>query len=334
MVGSVIVVRDRTGRIIGIGDGDRDVLGRGVAGVVADGDRHDVVVIAGGAAEIGRALEIRCFDETQVTAGIDAEEVAIGGAAGTSRKSVEEQSVTGIGIGGGDRRHRRGVLGHVQRCRCSTAVAGDERIVIVNRRNGDGDILRVDATRAVADLHLDHLHIAIHRVERIRFGREITRCVFEDGRWKLELSDGTERIYRDTESSVGDEELAGHPVRNMDCIDCHNRPTHHYNPPARLINTALKNGLVDDDLPGAKGLLVGLMEAEYATEDEALAAIDAGVRAYYGEEYPELMAARAADVEEAIATLEQDESFAVYEERTRGVREIPVVVFERRSEPD
>jgi deazaflavin-dependent oxidoreductase (nitroreductase family) len=28
----------------------------------------------------------------------------------------------------------------------------------------------------------------------------------------------------------------------------------------------------------------------------------------------------------------QDESFAVYEERTRGVREIPVVVFEPRSE--
>jgi hypothetical protein len=34
------------------------------------------------------------------------------------------------------------------------------------------------------------------------------------------------------------------------------------------------------------------------------------------------------------AIVEQDESFAVYEERTRGIREIPVVVFEPRNQSD
>ena len=89
-------------------------------------------------------------------------------------------------------------------------------------------------------------------------------------------ADGREKIFRSVEQDVADEELAGLEKRTMDCIDCHNRPSHHYNPPARLVNRALSNGLISPELPGIKGLLVDLMEAEYATAQEAQDAIAAG----------------------------------------------------------
>ncbi len=141
-----------------------------------------------------------------------------------------------------------------------------------------------------------------HMAEDVKVEYVSTDDKREDIPWvKLTRPDGTEVVYRDSESDFDEATLPDQAMRTMDCIDCHNRPTHHYNPPGRLINTALKNGVIADDLPGVKGLLMELMEAEYATEDEALAAIDTGVRAYYADNYPEVAAGREGDVAAAVA---------------------------------
>jgi len=112
--------------------------------------------------------------------------------------------------------------------------------------------------------------------------------------------DGTEKIYRSPDSDLTDAQVAGMEQRLMDCIDCHNRPTHHYNPPSRLVNRDIASGLIAPDLPGIKNLLVDLMEAEYATEAEALQAILDGVNRFYDQEHPEVAAARRGDIETAI----------------------------------
>jgi hypothetical protein len=113
--------------------------------------------------------------------------------------------------------------------------------------------------------------------------------------------DGTEKVYRSTESSLSDADIAAKEHRRMDCIDCHNRPTHHYNPPSRVVNRDIANGLIAQDLPGVKNLLVDLMQAEYQTEDEALKAIADGTHKFYAEQHPDVASARAADIEQAIA---------------------------------
>lgn len=73
-------------------------------------------------------------------------------------------------------------------------------------------------------------------------------------------------------------ELAKSEKRVMDCIDCHNRPSHQYHAPERSMNNALQAGLVDPTLPYIKSLGVNLLAGEYATEQEALAAIEKGLR--------------------------------------------------------
>jgi hypothetical protein len=117
---------------------------------------------------------------------------------------------------------------------------------------------------------------------------------------KFTGQDGTEKIYRSVDSDLTDEQAAALEQREMDCIDCHNRPTHHYNPPSRVVNRDIANGLIAQDLPGVKNLLVDLMEAEYQTEGEALQAIADGVHRFYAEEHPELTATRTGDIETAI----------------------------------
>ncbi len=136
-------------------------------------------------------------------------------------------------------------------------------------------------------------------------------------------SDGTVKIFRDTEADFKDEDLAGHDVRHMDCIDCHNRPTHHYNPPARLTNIAMSQGRIDPTLPGVKGVVVDLMSASYATNEEAMEAIRTGVIEYYAEEHPEIAETRAESIETTIVTVQSLFSTNIFPEMKVSWRHFP-----------
>ncbi len=122
---------------------------------------------------------------------------------------------------------------------------------------------------------------------------------------KYTNASGVEKIFRSTESNLDDADLATHETRTMDCIDCHNRPTHHYNPPARLINGAMASGLISSDLPGIKSLLVELMSADYETEDEAVAAIEQGVVEHYRKDDPEVFALMGNAITESVTTAQE-----------------------------
>jgi hypothetical protein len=135
--------------------------------------------------------------------------------------------------------------------------------------------------------------------------------------------DGTEKIFRNVDSDFSDEDAAGYESRKMDCIDCHNRPTHHYNPPDRLINRAMTLGRIKDDLPNIKWLLVGLMRKEYETTEEALAGIEDGVMKHFTEKHPELLESRAEDIKAAIGHAQRLFSVNIFPEMKVSWRHFP-----------
>lgn len=95
---------------------------------------------------------------------------------------------------------------------------------------------------------------------------------------------GRVTVYRteNKKTRVTDAEAAALPVRRMDCIDCHNRPSHQYLAPNDALDMALAAGRIDDTLPSIKATAARLLAApSYATEGEALAAIDRDLRAKY-----------------------------------------------------
>jgi formate-dependent nitrite reductase cytochrome c552 subunit len=90
--------------------------------------------------------------------------------------------------------------------------------------------------------------------------------------------------------------------RTMDCMDCHNRPSHPYAANAeRAIDDALGSGQMPRTLPFVRRQAVEVVKASYPTQEAALAAIDSGLRTFYQEQYPQVYASRRKEVDAAVA---------------------------------
>ena len=69
--------------------------------------------------------------------------------------------------------------------------------------------------------------------------------------------------------------------RVMDCMDCHNRPTHRYHTPAEAVDLAMSQGKLDPSIPHLRRSAVRAIQAEIGPRDDPAALIrDALVEAY------------------------------------------------------
>jgi cytochrome c5 len=94
----------------------------------------------------------------------------------------------------------------------------------------------------------------------------------------------------------------------MDCIDCHNRPTHLFETPAKAIDSVLQRQADLRSLPFFKREAVKAVAAAYPTHDEGMAAVRRSVADFYRKSYPDL-ATRAGKLVAQAA----DEAAAVYD---------------------
>lgn len=77
------------------------------------------------------------------------------------------------------------------------------------------------------------------------------------------------------------EELEGHEVRVMDCIDCHNRPAHVILSPNDAVDRAITLQRLDPAFPDLKYNVVDLLVAGYESREEAHEAIRAELMETY-----------------------------------------------------
>ena len=69
--------------------------------------------------------------------------------------------------------------------------------------------------------------------------------------------------YSSDEVKTTAEQLARAERRKMDCVDCHNRPTHAFEMPERALDAALTAGRIDKQLPFVKKQGVAALRTEY-----------------------------------------------------------------------
>ena len=84
--------------------------------------------------------------------------------------------------------------------------------------------------------------------------------------------------YRNPEFKGDISKLA---IHTMDCIDCHNRPSHNFLSPNVAVDTALASGRLDPKIPWVKSKVVDALVQPYATKEEALKKIDIFLREAY-----------------------------------------------------
>ena len=98
---------------------------------------------------------------------------------------------------------------------------------------------------------------------------------------KFTNSDGVVTDYNDRRAPE-----EGGMWRSMDCVDCHNRPSHIYQPPGRAIDKAISTGLIDRSLPYVKRESLRIIDAEYESHEAARETITEQLQQYYAENYP------------------------------------------------
>jgi hypothetical protein len=120
-----------------------------------------------------------------------------------------------------------------------------------------------------------------------------------------DLASGRVTVYQDRDEPLAPEELAVAPTRRMDCVDCHNRPSHIYPSPDEAIDRAFRDGSLSRSLTSIKAHAVEAMEAEYATRDEAMAAISSKLANAYKSEHPDVWENDRAAVDQAILAVQK-----------------------------
>jgi hypothetical protein len=86
-------------------------------------------------------------------------------------------------------------------------------------------------------------------------------------------------------------------IRTMDCVDCHNRPSHILQAPDRSVDVALADGRIDPSLPFIKQQGVAALTATYAGREQAMQGIDNSLRGYYQKTYPQIYSGKQQAIE-------------------------------------
>jgi nitrate/TMAO reductase-like tetraheme cytochrome c subunit len=160
---------------------------------------------------------------------------------------------------------------------------------------GGGD----PATGAVEGIHW-HMNIA----------NEITYVATDDKRQVIPYIHVKDMQGRETEYSVKDspltkDQIAKAEKHRMDCVDCHNRPTHIYVPPDLSVDNSLLAKRLDVSLPFLKQQSVAALTANYDTTDAAMQGIAKSVESFYETKYPALAHSKQLEIRAAVDELQR-----------------------------
>jgi len=105
----------------------------------------------------------------------------------------------------------------------------------------------------------------------------------------INIATGDTVIYEDINEQLDPEVKDTLEMRVMDCIDCHNRPSHHYLPPQEFTDLLLASGEIPAELPDIKSLAMEVFNSQYENYDTAMKYIEMRVTEFYSENYPEII---------------------------------------------
>ena len=108
---------------------------------------------------------------------------------------------------------------------------------------------------------------------------------------ELNLPDGGTRAYKNEAGppTDGGVVVMNEEWRTMDCVDCHNRPTHVYQRPIDELDLALSSGELDLSLPFIRREGLRVIQGPFASWDVAQAGIKKELQDFYAKNNPDLM---------------------------------------------
>lgn len=128
------------------------------------------------------------------------------------------------------------------------------------------------------------------------------------------LKTGESIVFEDQGEKLGKEELDKLQTRVMDCMDCHNRPSHNYQHPTFYINSALTSGDIPKELPEIKNAAMLALSKYYSTTDSSLMMISQDLNKFYKEKYAEIYNSKKQLIDKAVSGLQKQFALNVFPE--------------------
>ncbi|HEY1272382.1 MAG TPA: NapC/NirT family cytochrome c [Terriglobales bacterium] len=162
-------------------------------------------------------------------------------------------------------------------------------------KTGGGD----PSTGAPSGIHW-HMNIA----------NEISYIATDDQRQVIPYVHAKDMQGRITEYMVKDspltkEQIGKMPRRKMDCVDCHNRPTHVYVPPDRAVDESLLSARLDVSLPFLKQQAVAVLTNPYPSTEAAMEGIATDLHKFYLTKYPDIDKNKQNEIRNAITEVQR-----------------------------
>jgi hypothetical protein len=140
-----------------------------------------------------------------------------------------------------------------------------------------------------------HAHMAIGTIEYIATDENLQHIPWV--RWTDPA--GRERVFRSDDQVSADPVPSGQ-FRQLDCMDCHNRPAHKFRAPQDAVDHLMAIGKVATTLPFIKREAVAALVKPYADDDAARSGIRNHLVDFYSAVFPEVWTTQHDAVEQAI----------------------------------
>jgi NapC/NirT cytochrome c family, N-terminal region len=111
--------------------------------------------------------------------------------------------------------------------------------------------------------------------------------------------------------------VANLPRFQMQCVHCHNRPTHTFELPERAVDRAMGRGLISPTLPFIKKKAIELLTANYSSNEAASRMIPEWLNRFYQQNGPPTSSARSEDIASAAGELVAIYNRNVFARRTQ-----------------
>jgi len=111
-------------------------------------------------------------------------------------------------------------------------------------------------------------------------------------------------IYQNDDNIISDSIISSAASRTMDCIDCHNRPSHIYNSPTVYFDKAMLTGDISKNIPFIKKTSMEILRENFSDTDTALMKIEASIRDYYRSDFRDYYDSNTGLIDKSIGSIQ------------------------------
>jgi hypothetical protein len=126
------------------------------------------------------------------------------------------------------------------------------------------------------------------------------------------LKTGDVQIFQDTENLLTQKALDTLEHRTMDCMDCHNRPSHSYKSSQKFVDEGMMKGDIPKELPFIKRVAMNVLKGPFTDNDSSYRYIRDSINNFYKIKFPEIYTHKKDMIDRAIAGIEKEFSVNVF----------------------